>query len=362
MKHAFILYALLALCFSVNNATAEVLVSNVQARQLDRPSKIVEITYDVEADAETVFITLEMSMNSGESWDAPIQTVEGDIGEGIEPGQDKRILWDAGTDFPNQVSNRMQARVTANDSGEPQEGGTPFEIEISMNQRGEDAGGGAWMCMVGLRCWDRNRNPAGNGMQVMFTVEPEIANIEPARIQGGVAQTWLIYSSAHTFSPIEISATLQVPQGMLSAALATILPLNGGELSLMVDPESWMFDDDNPEARIRVWTILRDGHGVLINNAPILFTSTRGRFYWFDFRGGRYMEFFPDPARKLTGVRNQNNNESPGQATVFLIAREQDIFLDQNTLELPVQINAVVEGYEEVAADPEDVLFLRHEE
>jgi len=116
MRHPMFLLALLAMCFGLNNAIAEVLVSNVHAWQLDAPSKIVEITYDVEADAETVAIYLEMSMDGGESWDVPVWTVEGDIGFEVEPGQNKQILWDAGTDFPNQISDQMQARVTADDS------------------------------------------------------------------------------------------------------------------------------------------------------------------------------------------------------------------------------------------------------
>jgi len=120
-----------------------------------------------------------------------------------------------------------------------------------------------------------------------------------------------------------------------------------------------MFNEDNDNAEIRVWAILRDGHGVLINNAPILFTSNRARLWWKDFSNDRFIEFFPDPARKFTGVVDRQNTEEPGTATVYLRAQAEDIFLDPFTLEQQVRIEAVLEGYEDVIAQPRFVLFTR---
>ena len=132
MKKTTILIALLALCFSAQIAVSEVTVSNVEAVQQDHPSKFFEITYDVESDSATVFITLHISSDGGETWNVRVRTVEGDIGDGVEPGEDKQIIWDGGTDYPDQINDQMRAKVTAYDDrgGEP-EAGDEREFELA---------------------------------------------------------------------------------------------------------------------------------------------------------------------------------------------------------------------------------------
>jgi formylglycine-generating enzyme required for sulfatase activity len=114
-KYISTTFVILALFLLQKSAVAQFEVSNVQARQLDYPAEFVEITYNVVSDEETVEIILEMSMNGGNSWDVPVVHVEGDVGPQIAPGNNKRILWNAGVDYPNQITNRMRARVTADD-------------------------------------------------------------------------------------------------------------------------------------------------------------------------------------------------------------------------------------------------------
>jgi len=247
--------------------------------------------------------------------------------------------------------------------------GPPFQLDIDVNDDGTDAGGGAWAVEVSARVWDMNRNPVANRIPVVFTINPEYANIDPAYTgnigRGGVAVQGLaysdmVYNSVNTYDNIEITAQVETPEGIITGSREHILPLQEGELELNVDPGNWMFEEGNEEARIRCWGVLKDGHRILINNAPILFTSNRARFSWYNFRRNRYEEFWPEPARKHTGVQDQENNEPRGQATVFLIAEELDIFLDPFTLEVTVQINASVEEYDDVAADPGFIFFTRH--
>ena len=131
MKNTTILIVLLALCFLVQTSAAEVVVSNVEAVQQDHPSKFFEITYDVESDAETVTITLELSADGGESWDVPVRTVEGDIGDGVEPGADKLIVWDGGSDYPDQINNQMRAKVTAEEDGGELQAGEERDFNLT---------------------------------------------------------------------------------------------------------------------------------------------------------------------------------------------------------------------------------------
>jgi len=54
-------------------------VTNVQCRQLPYPSTQVEITYDVEADCEALYIHMLLSDDSGETWNIHTRAVEGDM-------------------------------------------------------------------------------------------------------------------------------------------------------------------------------------------------------------------------------------------------------------------------------------------
>lgn len=249
--------------------------------------------------------------------------------------------------------------------------GPPYQIDIDVNDDGQDAGGGAWVVEVSARVWDIHRNPVANNIPVVFTVDPEIANISPGHTgnQGrignptpGLAYADMVYNSVNTFDPITIMAEVQTVGGQITGQREHTLPLQDGVLTLNVDPQNWMFDRNRPNdlCNIRVWAILVDGHQILINGAPILFTSNRGRFWWYDFQARRYVEFYPEPARKITGLVDARNNERRGHATVWLRGIMDDFFLDPFTLEVTVQINAVVEGYQDVQADPAFVYMTRH--
>ncbi|MBM3328774.1 MAG: hypothetical protein FJY67_04760 [Calditrichaeota bacterium] len=246
--------------------------------------------------------------------------------------------------------------------------GPPFQLDIDVNDDGDDAGGGAWVIEVSTRVWDINRNPVANSIPVILTVDPPIANVSPGFTGNngrrgaptqGLAYADLVYNSINTFDNITISAEVQGLNGVIMGERPHKLPLQDGQISLNIDPQNWMIDDE-PNLIVRCWAILRDGHQILINNGPILFTSNRARFWWYDFQARNYREFFPDPARKLTGLVDNRNNEPQGTATVFLRGVMDDFFLDPFTLEVTVQINATVEGYNDVAADPAFLFVTRH--
>ncbi len=245
-------------------------------------------------------------------------------------------------------------------------GGPPEGIDIDVDAHGLPAGGDAWELELAARVWDAYGNPVRDGIPVTFERVRHIA-IAPAltgnrnrrgEFISGTAYTRLIYNSELSFQQIELTAHVSTPAGDIQRSRDFILPLQHGNLALHVDPANFRFDRRNEEAIIRVWCILRDGHGSLINNAPILFSSDRGEFYWRDIRHGELFRFFPDPARKFTGAVDHRNDEPPGQATVFIVCEANDIFPDPFNLGWLVQIDAEVEGYE-AAAEPAFVCFTR---
>jgi len=248
--------------------------------------------------------------------------------------------------------------------------GPPFQLDMDVNDDGEDAGGGTWQIPVSARVWDVHRNPVADRIPVVFTVDPQIATIDPGftgndigdGVTNGIAYSWLRYHSTNTFDPITISAEVQAPDGLIIGEKAHILPLQDGILALQVDPQNWMFDRARPNdtCLVRVWAILTDGHQILIDDAPILFRTDRARFYWKNLRlNGRYIPFFPEVARRFTGLQNQENNEPRGTATVYLRGIMDDFYLDAFTLEVTVHVEAAVEGYE-VSADPAFIFCTRH--
>jgi len=248
--------------------------------------------------------------------------------------------------------------------------GPPFQLDIDVNDNGDDAGGGTWQMPVSARVWDVHRNPVADRVPVVFTVDPQIATIDPGAtgndigqgITVGIAYSYLRYHSVNTFDPITISAEVQVENGQISADRAHVLPLQDGVLSLTVDPQNWMFDRAraNDTCLIRCTAILTDGHQININGGPILFRTDRARYYWRNLRlQGRYIPFFPELARRFTGLVNNENNEENGHATVYLRGVMDDFYLDAFTLEVTVHCEANVEGYD-VAADPAFVFMTRH--
>lgn len=230
--------------------------------------------------------------------------------------------------------------------------GPPHSADLDIDAV-EDAGG-SWSLPFSVRFWDIYRNPITRLFPFHFRspLDGEVYTTSLRR--------WsIVYNSVNTFDSAVIEIWTDEEYGAIHVEREFVFPLVDGLLELNVDPQNIMLDEDLDEAVVRCWVVLTDGHQIRINNAPILFTSNRSRFYWKDFSNDQFIRFFPDPTRKYTGVVDRQNNEEPGVATVYLIGFEQDFFLDPFSLEVTVQINAVVEGYNDVQADPAFIFFSR---
>lgn len=235
--------------------------------------------------------------------------------------------------------------------------GPPHYLDIDIDNDGVNAGGPFWAIQAEFTTRDRWRNPCREGWRIVLLDDLNFPRDTVYTDNSGRAVYDIVYNSVNTFDTFTITAEIQTPQGIVRARREHIYPLQEGWLELNVDPVNWMFEEGSEQAIIRCWCVLKDGHEVLINNAPVLFTSNRAwLFYWYNLRRNHYEEYYPEPVRKLTGVVDEENNEEPGQATVFLIAEENDIFIGPM---VEVYVNASVEGYDDVISDPAFIFFTR---
>ena len=115
MKHTNWQMALVATFWTValgmaGSAQGEARVENVRAQQRPR-SQVVDVWYDLVSDTGGVF---EVSLAiGGGGVEPPLSTLGGDYGADIEPGRNKHIEWDAGTDWAGHVQSNFVATVKA---------------------------------------------------------------------------------------------------------------------------------------------------------------------------------------------------------------------------------------------------------
>jgi formylglycine-generating enzyme required for sulfatase activity len=96
-------------------------VTNVTAQQRSG-TVLVDIYYDVyDADGDLMVVTATCS-DGGGGWVPITSTQQGsDIGPGIDSGQGKHVVWDAGIDMPGHAGDDYVVRVTACDPGDEPE-------------------------------------------------------------------------------------------------------------------------------------------------------------------------------------------------------------------------------------------------
>lgn len=112
----FVLLATLALARSL---AAPPVVTNIRAGQI-AGTKNVEILYDVsDADGDALTIGMQVSGDAGQTYTIPATALSGHVGAGVAPGLNRRIVWNAGTDWNGQFVSQAKVRVTASDGTTP---------------------------------------------------------------------------------------------------------------------------------------------------------------------------------------------------------------------------------------------------
>jgi formylglycine-generating enzyme required for sulfatase activity len=102
----------LPLLLAVPVCAADPTVTNVRAAQ-KTGTKQVEIYYDMSGSTSPVFVSLQISSDGGTTFAVPASALSGAVGAGVSLGSNKKITWNAGTDWNNQLSNTVKFRVTA---------------------------------------------------------------------------------------------------------------------------------------------------------------------------------------------------------------------------------------------------------
>ncbi len=85
-------------------------VSNVSFAQ-QSGTRLVAVTYDLAGGPASV--SLSVSSDNGVTYDVPVKSVTGAVGDGVAAGTGRQIIWDAGTDWAGQSSNQIRVRVRA---------------------------------------------------------------------------------------------------------------------------------------------------------------------------------------------------------------------------------------------------------
>ena len=90
-------------------------VSNVHAEQRTG-TKFVDISYTLaDEDSDTFFVAIQVSRDGGGEFDVPVKSLSGDVGYGVTKGE-KAVVWNAGTDFPEEFGDNFQVKVIASDA------------------------------------------------------------------------------------------------------------------------------------------------------------------------------------------------------------------------------------------------------
>lgn len=249
--------------------------------------------------------------------------------------------------------------------------GPPSFIDVGINsETPRDGGGDIWQVEVSALVRDIHNNQVVDSTAVHFYSDPDsVAEIWGDAFTGndnwagstneGTAYTTLSYHSVQTFNWADIYAYCVVDGDSIIGSIHYQMPLADGRLGLNVIPTAWNFSHPpvppGDPAVMEVRAFLTDGHNNAINGATIIFSSTKGYFYWFQSgSGGVHFE-------KITGPQGFVGEpvDPAGYAICFMRTSLLQAFPDPGAIETTAQVSAVVLGYSTVSADPVTVTFTR---
>ena len=97
-------------------AIGDVGVASVLASQR-AGTKLVDIYYEVTGGIPPMSVTVQVSNNAGTTYGVAASSFSGDVGTGLQTGSGRHIVWDAGADWNQNVSNAIRFKVVAENVG-----------------------------------------------------------------------------------------------------------------------------------------------------------------------------------------------------------------------------------------------------
>ena len=111
----FIVIINYSIVFAQNNAPE---VTNVTFKQRTDGSFLVDVYYDLnDLDGDTMFVTMQVSDDSGFTWNFVSDSISGDYGAYILSDTSKHIVWDFGAEHPQTFGEAFRVSIIANDRG-----------------------------------------------------------------------------------------------------------------------------------------------------------------------------------------------------------------------------------------------------
>jgi formylglycine-generating enzyme required for sulfatase activity len=115
MKTILSVIGILATAVILSQAASPV-VTNVVATQR-AGTKFVDIRYDaIDADGDSLKISVEISHTAGRTFNIPAKTFTGDYGDNVAQGTNKLMTWNAGLDWDGEYSTQMVVKIIASDT------------------------------------------------------------------------------------------------------------------------------------------------------------------------------------------------------------------------------------------------------
>ena len=117
MLFHIVLFLLLALS-NTGFANSTPVVSNVKVSPRTPGSSLIDITYDLaDTDGDICTISVVVSDKSGTNYNVKATSFSGDVGADVAPSNEKHIIWNSGSDLPEEYGKNHKVRIVAADVG-----------------------------------------------------------------------------------------------------------------------------------------------------------------------------------------------------------------------------------------------------
>ncbi len=109
----------------ISQAQEPLSVSNPRASQR-AGTRLVDIYYGFQGGTPPYTVSVEGSGDGGTTWELPLSTLSGDLGNGVTPGTNRKITWNAGLDWAEQLSDSVVFRVNVSGAAPVLDGFIPI--------------------------------------------------------------------------------------------------------------------------------------------------------------------------------------------------------------------------------------------